>query len=170
MAGGACGLCRGAAAILIVLRDCLAATVNYMSIRARIEDALLLYKSGRYEGAFLASLVAVAATARLESPDPKMTDRKTFETFLDKRRRGVLKIEFRGDLHTIPYVLYKWFRCKVVHEGDLPIDVEFIESEELSLRAGGAPDYILKVSHGWFHWLVTAVIEAPCNKKEFMLK
>jgi len=49
----------------------------------------------------------------------------------------------------------------------LPIDVEFIESEELSLRAGGAPNYVLKISHGWFHWLITAVVEASCNKEEF---
>jgi hypothetical protein len=33
-----------------------------MSIKARIEDALLLYKNGRYEGAFLNTLVSVAAT------------------------------------------------------------------------------------------------------------
>jgi hypothetical protein len=57
-----------------------------------------------------------------------------------------------------------------VHEGGLPIDVEFIESEELSLRAGGAPNYILKISHGWFHWLISAVVEASCNKEEFEKK
>jgi hypothetical protein len=125
-----------------------------MSIRTRIDDAILLYKNGRYEGAFLTALVAVAATARLEYPDRKMSDRECFETFLDKKYRGVLKVEFRGDLHTIPHVFYKWFRCELVHEGGLPIDVEFIKSDEMSLRAGGAPEYVLKISHGWFNWLV----------------
>jgi hypothetical protein len=138
-----------------------------MSIRARIEDALLLYKNGRYEGAFLTALVAVAATARREDSDEKTGDRESFEAFLDKRRRAVLKVEFRGDLHTIPHIFYKWFRCELVHEGGLPMDVEFIESEELSLRAGGAPAYVLKISRGWFHWLVNAVVEAPCNQDEF---
>jgi hypothetical protein len=113
--------------------------MNNMSIRTRIEDALFLYKNGRYEGAFLTALVAVAATARREDPDQKMGDRESFEAFLDKRRRGVLRVEFHGDVHTIPHILYKWFRCELVHEGGLPIDVEFIESEELSIRAGGAP-------------------------------
>jgi hypothetical protein len=141
-----------------------------MSIRKRVEDALLLYKNGRHEGAFLTALVAVAATARREDPDRKMADRECFETFLDKRRRDILQVEFRGELHTIPHIFYKWFRCELVHEGGLPIDVEFIESEELSLRAGGAPNYILKISYGWFHWLIAAVVEASCNKEEFAKK
>jgi len=79
----------------------------------------------------------------------------------------VLKIEFRNELHSIPHIFYKWFRCELVHEGALPIDVEFIESEELSVRAGGAPEYTLKISRGWFHWLIDAVVEAPCNQREF---
>jgi len=141
-----------------------------MSIRKRVEDALLLYQNGRHEGAFLTALVAVAATARREDPDRKMADRECFEAFLDKRRRGILQVEFRGELHTIPHIFYKWFRCELVHEGGLPIDVEFIESEELSLRAGGAPNYILKISHGWIHWLIAAVQEASCNKEEFAKK
>ena len=139
-----------------------------MSIQSRIEDALLLFNNGRYEGAFLNALVAVAATARRECPDCSIGDRERFEKFLDKRWRGVIKVEFRGELHTVPHIFYKWFRCELVHEGGLPIDVEFIETEEMSVRAGGAPNYILKISHGWFHWLVNSVIEAPCNAKEFL--
>jgi len=81
-----------------------------------------------------------------------------------------LKVEFRDEVHTIPHILYKWFRCELVHEAALPIDIEFIESDELSIRAGGAPEYILKISHGWFHWIINAVVEAPCNKEEFKLK
>ena len=103
-----------------------------MSIRKRVEDALLLYKNGRHEGAFLTALVAVAATARREYPNRKMTDRECFETFLNKRHRGILQVEFRGELHTIPYIFYKWFRCELVHEGGLPMDVEFIDSAGLA--------------------------------------
>ena len=138
-----------------------------MSIRNRLEDAQLLYQNGRYEGAFLTVLIAVAATARLEDPDRKMRDRECFESFLDKRQKGVIKIEFREELHTIPHIFYKWFRCELVHEGGLPIDIEFIESDGLSFRAGGTPNYILKISYGWFHWLIDVVAEAPCNKKAF---
>jgi hypothetical protein len=138
-----------------------------MSIHARIEDALFLYQNGRYEGAFLNALIAVAATARRESPVSSIGDRECFETFLDKRQRGIMKIEYRGDLHTVPHIFYKWFRCELVHEGKLPIDVQFIETENLSVRAGGAPEYVLKISHGWFHWLINSVVEAPCNANEF---
>jgi hypothetical protein len=138
-----------------------------MSICKRVKDAQILYENGRIEGAFLTMLVAVAATARREDPDRKMKDRECFESFLDKKRRGVQKVEFRNELHTIPHILYKWFRCELIHEGGLPIDVEFIESEELSIRAGGAPNYILKISYGWFYWLYDAIREAPCNKEEF---
>jgi len=138
-----------------------------MSIKSRIEDALLLYQNGRYEGAFLNALVAVAATSRHEIQDRSIGDRECFEKFLDKKRRGVIKIEFRGELHTVPHIFYKWFRCELVHEGGLPIDVEFIKTEDMSIRAGGAPEYILKISHGWFHWLINSVIEAPCNEKDF---
>ena len=35
-----------------------------MSIYTHVEDAILLWKDGRLEGAFLNALVAVAATAR----------------------------------------------------------------------------------------------------------
>ena len=137
-----------------------------MSIRARIEDALLLYQNERYEGAFLNALIAVAATSRREYPD-NLSDRECFEKFLDKKWRGILKVEFRGELHTIPHIFYKWFRCELVHEGELPFDVQFIKTDNMSVRAGGKPEYILKISHGWFKWLINSVIEASCNKKDF---
>jgi hypothetical protein len=137
-----------------------------MSIRARVEDALFLYQSGRYEGAFLNALVAVAATARRESPERSLSDRECFEKFLDKRQRGIMKIEYRGELHTVPHIFYKWFRCELIHEGKLPIDVQFIETDNLTVRAGAAPEYVLKISHGWFHWLINSVVEALCNENE----
>jgi len=78
-----------------------------MSIRARVEDALFLYQSGRYEGAFLSALVAFAATARYEAPERSLSDRECFEKFLNKRHRGIMKIEYRGELHTVPHIFYK---------------------------------------------------------------
>lgn len=138
-----------------------------MSICKRIADAQLLFQNGRHEGAFLSALVAVAATARREDPDRRMKDRECFEAFLNKKKLPIKQIEFRGKLNTIPHILYKWFRCELVHEGGLPIDVEFIESEALSIRAGGAPSHVLKISYGWFYWLLEAVVQAPCNKDEF---
>jgi len=115
-----------------------------MSIHERVEDALFLYQNGRYEGAFLTALLAVAATAGREEAKNKMGDRACFEAFLDRRRRGVLKVEFRGELHTIPHIFYKWFRCELVHEGGLPIDVEFIKSDEYLSELAGLLGMFLK--------------------------
>jgi hypothetical protein len=47
--------------------------------------------------------------------------------------------------------------AELVHEGGLPDDIEFINTDSLSVRAGGFPNYVLKISHGWFNWLVLSV-------------
>ncbi len=142
-----------------------------MSIRARIEDAVFLWKHGHREGAFLSALVAVAATARRRLPDRKTVgDREAFERFLSGAYSGRLSVEYRGEAHPIEHIFYKWFRCELVHEGGLPIDIEFMPDPKrgtLSVRAGGAPDYVLKLSNGWFEHLVGAVVAAPENTAEF---
>lgn len=142
-----------------------------MSIRSRVDDALFLWGNGHYEGAFLSALVAVAATSRLQCTNSQASDKQAFEDFL---RQGVfqrLSVEYRGEVHPVYHIFYKWFRCELVHEGGLPIDIEFIPDNEpgsVSIRAGGAPDYVLKVSYGWFHELIHAVVNAPVNKDIFI--
>jgi len=37
----------------------------------------------------------------------------------------------------------------------------------LSVRAGGAPEYVLQISRGWFHHLLNAVRNAPENNALF---
>ncbi len=143
-----------------------------MSVQNRIEDALLLWANRRQEGAFLTVLVAVAATARKRFPDRKVvSDREAFERFLEAAHSIRLSVEYRGDCHRIEHIFYKWFRCELVHEGGLPIDIEFMPDENpnlLSVRAGGAPEFTLKVSQGWFHHLVGAVAAAPENAGLFV--
>lgn len=64
-----------------------------MSIRDRVTDAIILWRSGRKDGALLSALVAVAATARrrypvgtpsIDEPTSRrgMGDRESFERFL----------------------------------------------------------------------------------------
>ncbi len=142
-----------------------------MSIRARIEDALLLWDNGRKEGAFLNALVAVAATSRLRFPDRKsVTDRDAFVGFVEKTLSSRLHVEYRGDCQPIELIFYKWIRCQLVHEGGLPVDIQFMPDSmpgTMSFRAGGAPEYILKISDGWFHHMVGSVASAPENRPEF---
>jgi len=115
------------------------------------------------------ALVAVAATARRQSPNQK-GDRQAFEDFLRRGWFERLSVEYRGELHPVYHIFYKWFRCELVHEGSLPVDVEFMPDPEpgmLSIRAGGAPEYILRVSRGWFQELVHVVMTADVNKDLF---
>lgn len=125
------------------------------SIRDRIEDARQLWEAGRKEGAFLIALLAVAARARQEHPRP-VRDSDAFEWFIQSRFRPRVSVEFRGTLEPLERVFYKWMRCELVHDGGLPADLRFSEDTdgELSVRAGGAPEYVLLVSPGWFDQLI----------------
>jgi hypothetical protein len=140
-----------------------------MSIQNRLEDAQLLWQSGRLDGAFVMALIAVAATARRTFPETK-GDRQAFEDFLNQGWFKRLSVEYRGEVHPIYHIFYKWFRCELIHEGALPVDVEFMPDPEpgaLGIRAGGAPDYVLKVSHGWFQELVKTVTSTEVNRDLF---
>ena len=138
-----------------------------MSIRARVEDAMFLWEKGRREGAFLSALIAVAATSRRRFPDRKaLSDREAFERFVAAAHSVRLSVEYRGEVHPIEHVLYKWLRCELVHEGELPVDIAFMPDDRpgaLSVRAGGAPEFVLKLSNGWLHHLVGTVVAAPEN-------
>ena len=139
-----------------------------MSIRDRVEDAKFLWQHGRREGAFLCALSAVAATARLRYPDRKaVKDSEAFKQFMSVSLTVRLSVEFRGELHSIEQILYKWLRCELVHEGGLPVDIQFMPGKELVVRAGGAPEFVLKLSEGWFNRLCTTVSNAPENRAAF---
>jgi hypothetical protein len=131
-------------------------------IRNRVEDAKLLWASGRHEGAFLVALIAVAATARRRYP--ALRDRERFEAFLFDCHAVRMTIEYRGKLHSIERILYKWLRCELVHEGTLPIDIQLMPESEpgsMSVRAGGEPEYLLKIGEGWFGHMISSVLNAP---------
>lgn len=139
-----------------------------IGIRNRIDDALFLWKNGRAEGALLLALIAVAATARLRYPI--MKDRECFEQFLRDTHLPILRVEYRGECHPFEHIFYKWLRCQLVHEGGLPLDIQFIGEDEpnsMFVRAGGAPEYILKIGHGWFDHMIGSVILAPENSGHF---
>jgi hypothetical protein len=108
-----------------------------IGVQARIEDAGVLADAGRYEGALLMLLVAVAATSRKRYPrgtgsmkhsGKQMGDREAFTTFLrDEMWRLVREhddsIHFSGQKRPIEAFLYEILRCKLVHEGHVPVDL-----------------------------------------------
>jgi hypothetical protein len=151
-----------------------------VSIKTRIEDAEHLWASGRKEGAWVAALVAVAATARRRYPRP-MTDSQSFKSFICDIAGVILtgKLEAPGPQYIRFYtnnrsehrkledVLYSELRCNLVHEGELK-EVGFSESRvegdhavaSLSVPTRGyaeVPDF-------WAQHLIAAVKAAPENR------
>src|SRR6266581_6608522 len=142
-----------------------------MSIRNRIEDAVFLWESGRREGAILSALVAVAATSRLRFQDRKsVKDGDACEKFLSSSYPIRISLEYRGEAHPVEHIFYKWLRCELVHEGGWPVDIELMPDDypgALLARAGGAPDFVLKLSESWLLFLINAVVKAPENDALF---
>lgn len=137
-----------------------------MSLETRVADARFLWANGRREGALLNAVIAVAATARRRFPDRKAVgDREAFERFLEAVQSVRMSVEYRGACEPIEHILYKWLRCELVHEGGLPVDIEFVQGDPdvLSVRAGGKPDFVLRLSESWFDHLIGAVVSAPEN-------
>jgi hypothetical protein len=135
-----------------------------LSIGERVADARLLWEHGRREGAFLNALVAVAAASRVKYPrSTEPNDRQAFVQFLTGALPVRLSVEFRGSLVPVEDLFYERFRCTLVHEGQLPADIEFMDGladpAELAVRAGGAPEYVLGVSPSWFATLTKAALD-----------
>lgn len=139
-----------------------------MSIAERLEDADLLWRSGRREGALLSVLVAVSATARRTFPS--VGDREAFVQFLKTAHGWSMGVEHRGELVDIDLMFYKWLRCELVHAGGLPRDIRFDDSftepGACGVRAGGKPEFTVLLSPGWYHFLVDAVRGASVNSRK----
>lgn len=125
-------------------------------IQDRIDDALCLWRAGRREGAFLLALLAVIIRARQDFPPPTR-EGESFQRFVQSQFPTRISVEYRSKLWPLEQVFYKWVRCEIVHQGGLPMDLCFTEDadmSELKVRAGGAPDYVLLVSPGWFYQVI----------------
>lgn len=170
-----------------------------MSIRQQVEDAAFLAQSGKHLGALTNLMLAIAASSRrtfpkgtksIEQPNDAMSDREAFTLFLGGRIRRLLfgnygspevgnsgiSVGFKGNQYDIAYILYKFYRCELVHEGELPEDVEFSPSQKglsgLSIGQQGLNVSIstgdkMVLDYGWIDLLIQAVVHARCNGHEF---
>lgn len=101
---------------------------------------------------------------------------------LDERKVGSsgLTIVFRDQKWDIEYILYKFYRCELIHDAVLPSDVEFGPAKFNPSPDSTPIDRNIQVSisncdglvldHGWLNLLHEAVVYAPCNGKEFGIK
>jgi hypothetical protein len=122
----------------------------------RVEDAKFLWREGRRGSGLLLVCVGVAARARREYPGTG--DGNAFARLVADHLSASISVEFRGTLWPIERLLYTWVRCELVHTGAVPLDIEIddgLRHEGLSVRAGGDPERVLKLSPSWFDLLVS---------------
>ena len=149
-----------------------------MSIKARIEDAELLWQLGRKEGAWVLALIAAAATSRKRYPKP-IPDNKAFKSFI----RDVLPTLVFGksiesstpnpsiifDKTPVEDIVYEHLRCNLLHEATLSQQVPFSESKIMDGKVQGtivvgSPNMIPGF---WVLHLIKAVRDAPENVSDF---
>ena len=141
-----------------------------MSIRTRIEDAEFLYKNGRKDGALLSILVALAATSRKRYPKTiKEKDGDAFTTFLGEeltKRIGVGKfmVKFRNKMILLQDLFYKFVRCELAHEAQIPEDIKFTKGDMLRVKVD---EKEINLSEKLIDILFDIVIKAEENKEEF---
>jgi len=142
-----------------------------MSILTRLEDVRLMILNNRYEGALLNVLVATSATARKRFPKGTKGDRDAFEIFVAQETPNVmttdgLSLFFQGQMRPLGEVLYKWLRCNLAHEAELPPEIEFVPDPAPGLlhigNAAGPPQKII-LSHTLVFLLADMVIRAKEN-------
>jgi hypothetical protein len=148
-----------------------------MSIKARLEDAEVLWQHGRKEGAWLLALVAAAATSRKRYPRP-INDNEAFKSFIrdvlptlmyGKPLQGTPNPRIVFDQTPVEDIVYEHLRCNLVHEGEIAQEVAFSECKivdgKLQATLGvGSPNLIPDF---WVLHLMKAVKEAPENASEF---
>ncbi len=137
-----------------------------MSIRSRLEDATALWTAGRKEGAFVQILIAVAATSRKRYSRDEWDDSESFRNYVYDEM-GVITggpkydvaLPFRGRTVPLEDILYAHFRCQLLHEADLPEDINLIEP----VVEHGQPKTVLQLGTplgfpvDWIQRLATAV-------------
>lgn len=166
-----------------------------MSIREQIEDAQFLLDSGRFKGALTMLMSAISASSRkafprgtarsFRQPNDFMRDEEAFTQFLGGRIHAVLfggplSPDFgrsgisaicRGNRHSLEYILYKFYRCELIHEGELPEDIDFSPEEGMPDPETGQLTISftskLVLNYAWIQILLKAVVEAKCNGAEF---
>jgi hypothetical protein len=120
-----------------------------------------------------------------------MGDREAFTLFLGGCIRRVvmsdfdglaasnsgISVIFKGKSYDMAYILYKFYRCALVHDVELPKDIEF-ERLRASVNNGVSfsnrgPSFSLStgdkivLDYGWIDFLIYCLKYARCNADEF---
>lgn len=106
---------------------------------------------------------------RAQSGPRAAKDRDAFEWLFRDTVNLDLELEFRGTAWPVETILYKWLRCELVHEGGLPVDVDFVDDGDGALpMIGGDPAHgVLRLGNGWYELLLRTVVTHPVNADLF---
>jgi len=129
-----------------------------------VKTAAFNRQQGHIFGAMTLALVAFAATGRKRYPHPQYRDGDSFCKF-GQETLPPFVMSFKGELLPLEHILYKLYRCELVHEADLPDDVEFVDDgrQEIGLTTGD----LLKLKGNWVGVLLNIVTDAPENEGIF---
>jgi hypothetical protein len=145
-----------------------------MSIKERIKDADILFNLGRKEGALVLILAAVAGTSRKRYPKDKFKDDDAFKKFVSEemskyapgwKKDTNVKIKIQGRKLWMPHELYKFVRCELFHEAELPDFISFKGENGFNVTVLNNEQLI--ISDSIFHYLKKIVIDAPENTDLF---
>lgn len=153
-----------------------------MSIRARVEDAHVLYAIGRSEAALLCLLTAAAATSRRRRPHGMLSERhegkqmgdgEAFELFLEDEMPKMCRVKnynlkYRDQMIRMEHLFWKWLRCELSHAASLPHDIRFDPDDRPgAIKVSIEDDGTVALSHGWLDALSAVIVGAPENGDQF---
>lgn len=148
-----------------------------MGVKARLEDAMILWDQGRKEGAWVLVLVAAAATSRKRYPRATHADNVSFKKFIRDVQDTILygnhparptpPIIFAGV--AFEDLMYLHMRNNLVHEAELNAAVALSESKVIAgnLQADLRVGAVNEIPDFWVIHLAKAVRLAPENASEF---
>ena len=150
--------------------------VNKMSIKNRIEDANILLKLDRKEGALISALIAVSGTSRKRYPQKKINNPgEAFKKFMSDElpkleapgwsENSTIEIELKKNKYKLRDILWKYVRNALEHEATLPDFVSF--SNEKGLNITILDNKEITFTNDLILYLIKIVVEAPENNDLF---
>jgi hypothetical protein len=152
-----------------------------MTIKLHVDGAAVLLQNGLETPAFTLAMVTAAATARKINPEgtpskipgnkKTMGDKECFVEFLDSVISSALfgspVVVSDADKETkLSEIIYKQYRCMLVHEASQPVPLSINSSPEKSFGFGFEGG-TLKLDTGWIYLILEHVANHPENGPEF---
>lgn len=149
-----------------------------MPIGDRIKEAIDKMQQRDIVNSLIQISIAIDATAKKIYPKLKTSKRCKFflrdnQSFITRIAFGLLEIKgplifaFDGQdgkthIKTLEEILYHLVRCSLIHEGDLPNEVEFTDSNSIGVTKGGK----VLISTNLILALIMSVIVSNSNARE----